>query len=453
MKKRILLFTFLSNLLAIILFSVLSTNIYYRSLLSEEKRSLSAYMNFFDYSYTLDSEGAKNFSQKINGARVTLMTAEGMILGDSEAEEIETDHSARPEVQEAMSSGEGYAVHKSETVGYDMIYYCRLFAERGCMVRIAVSASSQWQIFERTLPTVGLILILSLVGCVVFSFASTSFILKPVQKLANESNEKQIPKPKYRELDRIVQTLNERNENIERQMEIIRLEKAETEKAQRSKDEFISNITHEMNTPLTSIKGYAELLSSGCLSPEQQATAHSTILSQSEKLSALIKRIINYNEIDSDDLPSYDVDASELLRDLLSTVQPEADAAEVEIIVDAEEEVILSSRHERVYQIFSNLIRNAIRYNKKGGSVKVSLNEKFFSVSDTGIGIAPENQEKIFSRFFTVDKSHNGKNGGFGLGLAVVKKICSKSDWKLSLESELGKGSTFTVYFSEAHNK
>ena len=105
------------------------------------------------------------------------------------------------------------------------------------------------------------------------------------------------------------------------------------------------------------------------------------------------------------------------------------------------------SRHERLSEIFGNLVRNAIKYNKDGGSITVTLNYRGFAVEDTGIGIAEENMSKVFSRFFTVDKSHNGKNGGFGLGLAVVKKICQKSGWKISVESKLGEGSKFTVEF------
>ena len=98
-------------------------------------------------------------------------------------------------------------------------------------------------------------------------------------------------------------------------------------------------------------------------------------------------------------------------------------------------------------ELLGNLTRNAIRYNKQGGSVTVSLDGKSLAVADTGIGIAEENLDKIFDRFFTVDKSHDGKNGGFGLGLAVVKKICRKSGWKLSVESKKGEGSKFTIEF------
>ena len=132
---------------------------------------------------------------------------------------------------------------------------------------------------------------------------------------------------------------------------------------------------------------------------------------------------------------------------MLCALKPEADKRNISIAERIDEGVIIMSRHERLSEIFGNLVRNAIKYNKHGGCITVTLNSREFTVEDTGIGIAPENLDKVFSRFFTVDKSHNGKNGGFGLGLAVAKKICIKSGWEISVESVLGKGSKFKVKF------
>jgi len=192
---------------------------------------------------------------------------------------------------------------------------------------------------------------------------------------------------------------------------------------------------------------YAELLDAGGMNAEQQRTAYKTILTQSERLTNLIACIINYSEIDSDDLPLYEVDFSALARETLSALKPEADKRSITVTELIDDNVIVLSRHERLSQIFGNLVRNAIKYNKDGGSVTVILNVGGLTVEDTGIGIAEENLDKVFSRFFTVDKSHSGKNGGFGLGLAVVKKICRKEGWEIGVESTLGKGSKFTVHF------
>lgn len=283
--------------------------------------------------------------------------------------------------------------------------------------------------------------------CIVIAFVATHFIVSPVKQLAKEAISGKKAASKYSELEPVAEILNERNRNIQRQMNEIQAEKELVEKARASKDEFISNVTHEMNTPLTSIHGYAELLDAGGMTDEQQKTAYKTILTQSERLTNLIACIINYSEIDSDDLPPYEVDFSALAKETLSALKPEADKRSIAIIEHIDDNVIVMSRHERLSEIFGNLVRNAIKYNKDGGNITVTLDRQRLTVKDTGIGIAEENMGKVFSRFFTVDKSHGGKNGGFGLGLAIAKKICQKSGWKISVQSALGEGSAFTVQF------
>lgn len=452
MRKRILLISLLVTTIAIIIYSLVSTQLYYNITLEDRAHSLEVYVNMFDEgAYTLDDEGAKAFSDELNGARVTFMDGEGNVLGESEAENIETDHSDREEVREAIGSdsGEGFAVRASDTLSQEMMYYCRAVEVDGTvyLVRVADFLQSQWSMYVRLLPSLAAYFIIDILGCLVFTFIATYFIMHPVEELTREAAAGGTVKTRYHELSTLADILNERNRNIEWKMSEVEEEKKLVERAQNSKNEFIANITHEMNTPLTSIKGYAELLSSGMLNEEQTKLAVKTISSQTERLTNLIACIINYNEIDDDTLPPYDVDLSKLAREMLAVVKPEADKREVKLIDKIDDNVIVQSRHELMTQLLGNLIRNAIRYNKKGGTVTVELNYKRLVVSDTGIGIAPENMDKVFSRFFTVDKSHSGKNGGFGLGLAVCRKICHRSGWRISVQSELGKGSTFTVDF------
>ncbi|HIU80486.1 MAG TPA: hypothetical protein IAC67_06170 [Candidatus Coproplasma excrementipullorum] len=452
MRKRILLISLLVTTIAIIIYSLVSTQLYYNIALEDRAHSLEVYVNMFDEgAYPLDDEGAKAFSDELNGARVTFMDGEGNVLGESEAENIETDHSDREEVREAIGSdsGEGFAVRASDTLSQEMMYYCRAVEVDGTvyLVRVAEFLQSQWSMYVRLLPSLAAYFIIDILGCLVFTFIATYFIMHPVEELTREAAAGGTVKTRYHELSTLADILNERNRNIEWKMSEVEEEKKLVERAQNSKNEFIANITHEMNTPLTSIKGYAELLSSGMLNEEQTKLAVKTISSQTERLTNLIACIINYNEIDDDTLPPYDVDLSKLAREMLAVVKPEADKSGIALIDEIDDNVIVQSRHELMTQLLGNLIRNAIRYNKKGGTVTVELNYKRLVVSDTGIGIAPENMDKVFSRFFTVDKSHSGKNGGFGLGLAVCRKICHRSGWRISVQSELGKGSTFTVDF------
>lgn len=220
--------------------------------------------------------------------------------------------------------------------------------------------------------------------------------------------------------------------------------------AARSKNDFIANVTHEMNTPLTSIRGFAELIAEGGVPPERIAHAAKTIIKQSDRLSNLIRSIINFSAIDSDELPDYEVDLTELVREAIAPFEPKLSQKKIALKLDIAGGVKVMSRRERLLEIFNNLVSNGIRYNKEGGTLAVTLTggeNPSLAVSDTGIGLSEEDKDRIFDRFYTVDKSHNGAGGGFGLGLAIVKKLCRRAGWKLSVESELGKGTTFRIEF------
>lgn len=447
MKWRIWLLSLGITVACLFVFAFAATQVYYKSSIDDSKEYLRVYMNAFDEErFSLDEEGAIDFSKELNGARVTFMNYEGSVLGDSMSEENLENHSDRSEIKDAISKGEGFAVRGSHTLGKNMVYYCKSFGGN-FLVRIAVFTDTNLSLFSKSLPVLFYFSILILILCAVIAFVSTHFILTPVKKMATEAVANPNLTSKYKELEPIAEILNERNRNIQRKIDELQSEKELVEQARQSKDEFISNVTHEMNTPLTSIYGYAELLETGRMDEEQKDEAYRIILTQSERLSNLIACIINYSEINNDELPSYEVDFSALAKETLQALKPEADKRNIKIIEKIDNNVTVMSRHERLSEIFGNLVRNAIKYNKDGGSVTVTLNYQELTVEDTGIGIAEENMSKVFSRFFTVDRSHSGKNGGFGLGLAVVKKICQKSGWKISVESKLGEGSKFSVKF------
>lgn len=446
MRKRILIISLLTTILGILFFTLAFTSSYYNAVIDQAKSVLPIYYNMYSEEYSFDEQGAEELSDKLGGARVTFITADGEVKGDSDGENL-PNHSGREEVKGALENGEAFSVRSSDTIGQTMVYYCKLL-DNGNLVRIAVATQSEWAFLLRSLSTVITYVLLDIIACLLFTYFATYFILRPVEELTMKATLGGEVKTDYPELQTITNVLNERNHSIKTQLTELENERLMVKKAQDSKNEFIANVTHEMNTPLTSIKGYAELLCSGQLSGEQRQLAYSTISSQTERLTNLIACIINYNEIDSDDLPPYELNFSKIVTETLAVVKPEADKRGIEIIDNVDENINVSSRHEMMSELAGNLIRNAIRYNKPNGKIIVELNYKHFSVEDTGIGIAPENMDKVFSRFFTVDKSHSGKNGGFGLGLAVCKKICQRQGWHISVESKLGEGSKFSVDFS-----
>ena len=220
--------------------------------------------------------------------------------------------------------------------------------------------------------------------------------------------------------------------------------------AARSKNDFIANVTHEMNTPLTSIRGFAELIEAGALPPERTKGVAKTIIKQSDRLANLIRSIINFSAIDSDELPDYEVDLTELVREAIAPFEPKLSQKKIALKLDIAGGVKVMSRRGRLLEIFNNLVSNGIRYNKEGGTLAVTLTggeNPSLAVSDTGIGLSEEDKTRSFDRFYTIDNSHNGAGGGFGLGLAIVKKLCKRAGWKLSVESALGKGTTFRIEF------
>ena len=449
MRQRIIWITALLTFAALLFFSFLSSWVYYQSSVDDAQTYLRTYVNFYDESIGTDAEAAAYFSEMLDGVRVTFLDLDGQVLADSDADEIETDHSDREEVVEALSSGEGFAVRSSDTLGRKMLYYCRRCDS--LLVRLAVYISSFWAIFAQNLPALLCVLLIDLVLCVTGCYFATDYILKPVKQLAQQAQQGKKLECRYSELQPIADVLDERNRKIEKDMARIEHEKEAALQAKQSKDELVANVTHEMNTPLTSIKGFAELLEGDSLTDEQRRRAVAIIRAQSERLSGLISAVLRYSELDDDTGPSYDVDFSSLIRETLKTFEPAMAEKNITLRTDIADGVKIYSTYDRLLVVFNNLMSNAIRYNRVGGEVSVTLGHRGeyaeLTVADTGIGIAEADMSKVFSRFYTVDKSHNGKGGGYGLGLAVVRKLCNRAGWTIDLKSELGKGTSFTVVF------
>lgn len=452
MRKKILWISQLIMAFVLLIYAVFSTQVFYESHTAERLEDLKLLSVVYDETlYPPNEAGAKSLSSRLGGNRVTFIALDGEVLGDSLSGEF-SNHAERAEVKEAIAKGEGSAVRASETAGEVLIYYCKKITVSGggeVLLRLAVPSQSVWAVFAENFPTLVWFFLLDFLICLLFTYLETEYVLRPVRQIAKTASLNLPVETPYEELRPVVDILNKRNREITEKLAELKEEKDLVEKAQRSKNDFIANITHEMNTPLTSIRGYAELLASGSLNEKEQLQATEILLKQSDRLAKLIACIIDYNELDNDDLPPYEVDVSRIARDILDGLAPDIAARSLALTVEVEEGICLQSRFERVNEVLGNLIRNAVRYNRDGGVLKVTLQRTErgarFAVEDTGIGIAEENLERIFDRFFTVDKSHNGKHGGFGLGLAVVKKICRNSGWVIHVKSTLGVGTTFTV--------
>ena len=226
----------------------------------------------------------------------------------------------------------------------------------------------------------------------------------------------------------------------------------EKEKAEQMRREFTANVSHELKTPLTSISGYAELLAGGLVQEDDKKPFYGKIYDEAQHMKTLINDIIDLSHLDEGaaELEKADVDLEQIARACITELTTAAEAMQVSVSLESEPAVIRGVP-QQVKSIVFNLIENAIKYNREQGSVEVivqsSVNEAVLRVRDTGIGIPPEDQKRIFERFYRVDKSRSKEIGGTGLGLSIVKHAALIHNAKIDLKSKVGKGTEFTVIF------
>lgn len=221
--------------------------------------------------------------------------------------------------------------------------------------------------------------------------------------------------------------------------------------AERNRQEFTANVTHELKTPLQSIIGSAELLENGLVKPEDTERFVGNIRKEASRLVSLIDDIIRLSQLDENHTPATEtVELREVAKEVVEVLGVSAARRKVELCIEGVPCTIYGVR-TYIYDIIYNLCDNAIRYNIEGGKVSIKINKEnghaVVIVQDTGIGIEQKDQSRIFERFYRVDKSHSKETGGTGLGLSIVKHAVQYHGGKVMLESEKGKGTTIKMIF------
>lgn len=366
--------------------------------------------------------------------RITLILQDGTVIFDNAGDVSEMDsHNQRPEVEAAQKNGEGESVRKSRTLGRS-IYYCAYRLKDDSVLRIARATDDIYYVFIRILPIMLGITLLILV----LAFYTTKRVVKRIMQPINHID---IDHPEqgavYDELKPFIRRIKHENEL-----------KAQNEKI---RQEFSANVSHELKTPLTSITGYAQMINNGMAREEDILTFTGKIEKEAERLLLLINDIIELSNLDEKGITtSEDVELSSVVQETIMSLENAADKKNVTIFVSANEVHVRGSR-TMLGEMAYNIIDNAIKYNKEGGSVTVFVGSNGpkaeFSVKDTGIGIPEEDQERIFERFYRVDKSHSKTVGGTGLGLSIVKHIAMCHNADITVKSELGFGTTISVIF------
>ena len=356
-------------------------------------------------------------SQMNNDYRITIIDNDGSVLADSETGNPETmeNHKNRKEVKEAFQNGFGTKVRNSSTIKGSMMYAAYCSPTQHKVIRISIHHDVITDLMKMMVPSIAisLLLALSVAGVLTNKFAAsvTKPILEISHKLEGIYDEKidfNFPHYQYDELNIIARTTTDMSKSV--QDYIRKLEKEKT-----IRQEFFSNASHELKTPLTAIRGYAELLQSGMASDTQmQKEFLGRIHSEVEEMTSLINDILMISRLETKELmPTKEMlCVKSVAEEVKKTLKPLADENNVSLEIHCCDEFVYMDR-SHLQGILSNLMGNAVKYNRPGGFVQTDITMDSTSLSirveDSGIGIAKEDQKRIFERFYRVDKGHYSK--------------------------------------------
>ena len=440
MKKKIKRRFIMIAALAIVVTALSAMLVYYNILKEQVFGDLKAYahvielLNIDDLAAGIEKDPYNPIDDDL---RITLIGAEGEVLYESLLNKDEMDnHNERPEIIEAREKGEGEAIRYSATSGTHTFYYAERL-QNGNVLRIGRDSVSVNRIMVNTLVIVLVIALCILFVCMGISHYLTKKLVEPIEKLATNImlvDENNV----YEEIRPFVNTIKEQHVNIINNAQL--------------RQEFTANVSHELKTPLTAISGYAELIGNGMTGKEDTIRFSNEIHSNANRLLSLINDIIKLSELDEADhqMEMEKIDLYKLAENCVQMMQVTAEKQGIRLTLQGESAMVMANKG-LMDEVFYNLCSNAIRYNKPGGSVTVTVGTKderpFLSVADTGIGIPKECQERVFERFYRVDKSRSKSTGGTGLGLAIVKHIVAQHNAALHLDSELDEGTTIEIVF------
>ena len=367
--------------------------------------------------------------------RLTQIASDGEVLYDSRRDETTIEnHSSRPEVQDALENGTGEDVRMSDTVGREMYYYAVLLDD-GSVLRVARSVDGLIRTAVNVFPVMGALAVLMICVAVLLARWQTKRLIKPINEL---DLEEPLENDIYPELHPLLVAMEQQTK--------------EKEAVSNMRKEFSANVSHELKTPLTSISGYAEIMKNGMVRPADIPVFSERIYKEARRLITLVEDIIKLSKLDEEsvELEKEQVNLYELTREVVSRLSPQAAQKNIRMEVTGEP-VVYNGIRQFLDEMIYNICENAIKYNNDYGRVSVwvgnTLEGAKISVSDTGIGIPEEHQDRIFERFYRVDKSHSKERGGTGLGLSIVKHGAILHGAKVIVDSEPGKGTRMEIHF------
>ena len=438
MKRKINARFVLLTVMSVVLTLILATMAYYALFKKEVLADLRSYTYVLQHAHMFDDLTAvQEYTLSDTDVRITLVDPDGSVQYDSQADAADMDnHENRPEIAEALKKGYGEAIRHSDTIDRSLFYYA-LRLDNGSVLRVGKESGSIWSVFASIFPwIVGIGFLLIEIG-LILSHYLTLQLLEPIERMANDMDHLD-SMTVYKEMIPFTTKIRKQHEDIIKNAKM--------------RQDFTANVSHELKTPLTSISGYSELIENGMATDADVVRFATEIHKNSMRLLTLINDIIRLSELDVSEqtLMTQEVDLYEIAKTCVNMLQINGEKHDVSINLYGTS-CIINANREMMEELVYNLCDNAIRYNNAGGSVSVWVTREkehvVLAVNDTGIGIPKEDQERIFERFYRVDKSRSKSTGGTGLGLAIVKHIVEQHGAKLEVESKLGEGTQIRVIF------
>lgn len=439
MAKKTLYKIFAFGVSVITITVVLILSVFYSYSDNQLKEQLRVVESVVENQLAQDDDTAFISNHIDKNVRITLVAKDGTVIADSQESANKLgNHLNRQEIQQAIKNGEATVTRHSDTQEKKVYYFAKQL-DNGNILRVSAEAKSIGKFFSDYIIYILLCIIVVIVTAVFVSMGITKSIVKPITQLGQS-------------LDNIDKFKSD--EELKPLVNALLQQKKKQKMLDKQKKQFTANVSHELKTPLTSIAGYAELIETGMAKPEDIKPFAGVIRKQALRLVNLSEDIIQLSQLEEsdEDMSFESVNLYEIAQRCVEALNINAINKCVTLNLTGEE-CYIRGKAQLVEELVYNLCDNAIRYNKENGNVTVTVSplEKGASVSvkDTGIGIPKKYQERIFERFFRVDKSRSKATGGTGLGLAIVKHITQLHDAKLEISSEEGKGTEIIVTFKD----
>ena len=391
--------------------------------------------------------------------RITVVLPSGAVAGDSEEEPSGMgSHADREEVKVALSGKTGVATRRSQTLGRDMIYVA-VPVSRGGRIVAAVRAAMPARDLSDLLYALDIRVALEALAVALIAGAILLILsrrlIRPLEEIRRGADRFRDGDLSWRvrvrgpaEVRALAETMNKMAAELAARIERLR-------QLEEMRSEFVANVSHELKTPVTSIRGFAETLRDGAEADPKLAKQYLGIIAaQAARLSSIIEDLLQLSRIEQEMRGGSAIERAQceirpVVEAATGMLSAQAQEKGMRIELSCEDGLSSEINAHLVEQAVANLVDNAIKYSEEGTAVKVSARSEGgmvrIDVADEGPGIPPEHRTRIFERFYRIDKGRSRKLGGTGLGLAIVKHIAGLHGGGVSVESEVGRGSTFTI--------